>query len=116
MSISQFSHSRPPCTEAPPTGFVIRSDGSVLKSADSSSYSDEWYAAWICMRKAGAFDDPVPENEDATHDPMPMKVDATKDPVPVKDEKEQLPEEPKMAKKQPPTEPKMGKKGNKGKK
>ena len=51
--------------DAPPCGFTIRSDGSVLRSPDESSYTEDqvakYYAMWIMMKKQGHFDNPTRE-------------------------------------------------------
>ena len=46
--------------DAPPKGFTIRSDGSVLLSPDVPSYNGDLlaksYATWLVMKKDGFFD------------------------------------------------------------
>jgi hypothetical protein len=47
----------------PPTGFMIMSDGSVLRGKDTSTYSEsqiqEWLASWRVMKSMGCFDNPA---------------------------------------------------------
>ena len=45
----------------PPTGFLIMSDGSVLRGTDSSTYREsqieEWLTKWRFMKALGCFND-----------------------------------------------------------
>ena len=57
--------------DAPKYGFLIRSDGSILVG-DPGTYTEndlkEWFAKWIAMRQAGAFDEPPKDQAESPQD------------------------------------------------
>ena len=52
--------------DKPEFGFVILSNGEIVRGTNTYSYDEDqiaqWYATWIIMKQAGAFND-KPQNE-----------------------------------------------------